>query len=264
MLWEIAQGSVRVLAIEDGGHMVDPAVLFPTADRAAFDEDLRLSFGCFLIEKGSELALIDVGFGADRPTREGVVAGQLIDALATLEIDPGSIGTVVQTHVHPDHVGGHVYRGEVLFENAEVFVHDKELTRKPWANDPLPEIVRASILPLQERGQITSVSTLSPLPLGLGIIETPGHTPGHISIEVSTDDGPMLIAGDVTHHPQQLVRPNWYVRTDMDIPGANAARRALFDRAARTSAVLACGHYRKPGFGRVIADGGNWRFLPPT
>lgn len=265
MLWEIAQGSVRILAIEDGGHLADAGVVFPASDRSRFpDQMIWLSFGCFLIEKGEELALVDVGFGSDRPIREGVVSGQLVDALDTLDIDPGSIGAVVQTHVHPDHVGGHIRGGEVLFRNADVFVHDSELIRAPWSNDPLPDVVRGSLMPLRERGQLHAVTKLSKLPMGLGILETPGHTSGHISIEVATDDGPVLIAGDVTHHPIQQEHPDWYVQADVDIPAANAARRALFERAARTEAILACGHYRKPGFGRVVADGGAWRFVPPS
>ena len=84
MLWEIAQGSVRILAIEDGGHMADPAVVFPTADPAEFDGDVRLSFGCFLIETSEGLALVDVGYGRDIATREGVVTGQLLDARPVL------------------------------------------------------------------------------------------------------------------------------------------------------------------------------------
>lgn len=262
MLWEIVQGSVRVLAIEDGGHTAEAKVVFPSSEPGELsDNDIWLSFGCFLIEKGEQLALVDVGFGADRPTREGVVAGQLVEALVTLDIDPGSIGTVIQTHVHPDHVGGHIHKGEVLFHNADVFAHDSELIRAPWKNDPLPDVVRSSLVPLKERGQLHAVTKLSPLPMGLGIIETPGHTPGHISLEIATDDGPLIIAGDVTHHPIQLAHPDWYVRADMDIPRANAARRALFERAAKTEATLACGHYRKPGFGKVITDGRRWRFI---
>ena len=265
MLWEIVQGSVRILAIEDGGHQADASVVFPVHESGTLpDQQIWLSFGCFLIEKGEELALVDVGFGADRPTREGVVAGQLIDALNTLEIDPGAINAVVQTHVHPDHVGGHIHKGEVLFRNADVFVHDSELIRAPWNNDPLPDVVRGALNPLKERGQLHAVTKLSPSPMGLGIVETPCHTPGPISLEITTDDGPVLIAGDVTHHPIQLAHPDWYVQADMDIPAANAARRALFERAARTEAYLACGHYRKPGFGRVIADGRGWRFVPPS
>ncbi len=262
MLWEIAQGTVRVLAIEDGGHTADPMVLFPTAAYDAFDDDIRISFGCFLIENGQGLALVDVGFGRDVPTREGVVTGQLLDALATLDVSPAAIDAVVHTHVHPDHVGGHLLDGEVVFENADVFVHQEDLIHEPWSEYPIPDVIRASLEALQARGQITPITTLSPLPMGLGIVETPGHTPGHISIEVIGDDGPILIAGDVTHHAMQLEHPNWHGAADMDIPEANRSRRALFERAATTEALLACGHYRKPGFGRVVADGANWRFLP--
>ncbi len=261
MLWEIAQGSVRILAIEDGGHMADPMVLFPSASYDAFDDDVRLSFGCFLIESAGSLALVDVGFGRDVPTRDGVVTGQLLDALETLEIRPSDINVVVHTHVHPDHVGGHLLNGDVLFDNAEVFVHEQDLIHEPWSEYPIPDVIRASLGAVRDRGQLTAVSTLSTLPMGLGIIETPGHTPGHISIEVIGDDGPVLIAGDVTHNPIQLQHPDWHVATDMDIPAANKARRTVFQRAEETEAILACGHHRKPGFGRVIADAGEWRLV---
>lgn len=262
MLWEITQGSVRVLAIEDGGHTADPTVLFPTADPSYFDGPVRISFSCFLIEKGSDLALVDVGFGRDVPTRPGVEAGQLVEALHVLNIDPSAIGTIIHTHVHPDHVGGHLRDGEVLFTNADVFIHEDELIREPWTHYPVPEVIQRSLFALKERQQIHRVETLSTLPMGLGLIETPGHTPGHLSVEVTTDDGPVLIAGDVTHHPAQLEHPEWHGAADMDIPEANRSRRALFGRAAQLDAILAPSHYRRPGFGKVIADRGEWRFVP--
>lgn len=262
MLWEVAQGSVRVLAIEDGGHCVTPEVLFPTCTPEAFTDEIWVSFGCFLVENAEGLALIDVGFGRDRPVRKGVSAGQLFDVLEVLDIDPTDITTIVHTHVHPDHVGGHILDGEVAFPNADVFVHEDDLIYDPWSKFPVPDVIRASLRPLKERNQLHAVSTLSTLPMRLGIIETHGHTPGHISVEIVGDEGPIIIAGDVSHHPMQLRHPTWHAQADMNIAEANEARRQLFKRAATRDAILACGHYEKPGFGRVVSDDTGWRFVP--
>ena len=86
---------------------------------------------------------------------------------------------------------------------------------------------------------------------GIAVIETPGHTPGHISVEVTADDETMFIAGDVTHHPIQAAHPEWHVQADVKPAQAEATRRQLFEALTSSDIVLAPAHYPSPHFGRI-------------
>ncbi|XGU18690.1 MBL fold metallo-hydrolase [Rhodococcus sp. 3Y1] len=60
----------------------------------------------------------------------------------------------------------------------------------------------------------------------------PGHTPGHIVIEIRTADGGAVIAGDVIHHPIQFLYPDLSQGGDAD-PRSPGSPAANFSNAAR-------------------------------
>jgi glyoxylase-like metal-dependent hydrolase (beta-lactamase superfamily II) len=113
--------------------------------------------------------------------------------LRRLGVEPNSVGRVVQTHLHIDHTGalGH-------FPNAMIVVHERELQAARAAEDPLATgYVRADYdrpkLPWQ-------LAEGEPDLFGDGtirLLETPGHSAGHISLLLDLDEtGPVLIAAD--------------------------------------------------------------------
>ena len=88
------------------------------------------------------------------------------------------------------------------------------------------------------------------------MIESPGHTPGHVCIRVDGGDGTALvITGDVTHHPAQAHHPEWNVGFDIDKPLAAETRHRVFAMLADEGWVQASGHYPRPGIGHVHRDG---------
>lgn len=93
---------------------------------------------------------------------------ELTRALAKADISPRDVDAVVNTHLHTDHCGCND-----MFVNAKLFAHRLE--------DPPLGTVEV------EEGSV--------LAEGVTVIETPGHTPGSISVLVRSDVD-YIICGD--------------------------------------------------------------------
>jgi glyoxylase-like metal-dependent hydrolase (beta-lactamase superfamily II) len=89
---------------------------------------------------------------------------------------------------------------------------------------------------------------------------TPGHTPGHTSVRISSEGAVAFISGDVVHHPAQLARPAWSCTWDSDPVQARATRLAFLERLAATGAVLFGTHFARAPAGTVARDGDVHRF----
>jgi glyoxylase-like metal-dependent hydrolase (beta-lactamase superfamily II) len=135
---------------------------------------------------------------------------EVASQLGKMGIEPGEVRWVVLSHLHTDHVGG-----LAPFAGAEVLV-----TRTEWD--------RASGLAGQLRGYLPqhwprgldprlvdfAGLSLGPFPASLDLagdgrlvlVPTPGHTPGHLSLLVRTDDRAYLCLGDVAHTAAELPR----------------------------------------------------------
>ena len=86
----------------------------------------------------------------------------------------------------------------------------------------------------------------------LTTLPTPGHTPGHMSILITSQGERALILGDVAHNPAQVEETDWVSRADMDPELTRQTRRALMERLEREQTVVASGHFPAPGFGRIV------------
>ena len=97
----------------------------------------------------------------------------------------------------------------------------------------------------------------------LTAMPTPGHTPGHMSILITSQGERGLILGDAAHNPAQLQETDWVSRADMDPEVTRQTRRALVERLEREQIVVAAGHFPAPGFGKVLRLQGRryWQVL---
>lgn len=130
----------------------------------------RASFGfvsAYVLVRGGEALVFDTGTGED----VAVIGDALEDAGAGW----GQVAHVVVSHRHDDHVGG---VDRVVDEAPAAAVH---------AAVPDLDVVRAR---LPAASAITDGDRL----LGLRVVATPGHTPGHISL--FDDETGLLLAGD--------------------------------------------------------------------
>jgi glyoxylase-like metal-dependent hydrolase (beta-lactamase superfamily II) len=219
-----------------------------------------------LIRAGSELILVDMGSG-DRfmPT-----AGKLWDNLKAAGIDKAGITKVIFTHGHPDHLWGTIDElDELVMPNATFFVASAEW--EFWHGD---NATRG--LPAERAGFVTGarrnyaaikdkvkmVKAGDEVVGGLRIVDTPGHTQGHVSLQLSGGDG-LIVGGDVLTHPLiSFQHPGWKPAADHVPEQAIATRRKLLDRLATDRSRLIGFHLPYPGVGTVERKDNAYRFVP--
>lgn len=138
-------------------------------DRVAVTvERVDLGFvSAYVLVRAGEAAIVDTGVGG---SKDAIEAG-----LTAVGLDWSAVGDVILTHSHGDHVGS---LNEVLTAAASATGYAGE--------GDIPSI--DSVRPLTAVGDGDEV-------FGLNILETPGHTPGHISVYDGAGEG-MLFAGD--------------------------------------------------------------------
>ncbi|MCA1443330.1 MBL fold metallo-hydrolase [Ensifer sp. IC4062] len=218
-----------------------------------------------LIRAGNDLILIDTGSGDHFQASAGRLAGNLMAA----GVDPAWITKVVFTHAHPDHSGATVTpERRLLYPNADYFVSSAEwnfwMDPKYEANMPpaLHDFARGArrdLSAVQERVRL--VKPGDEIVTGMRVLDTRGHTPGHISLELAGSD-PLIITGDAaTSNVVFFEHPDWHFGFDTEPEVALANRKALIDRAATDRAKLLGYHWAYPGLGYAERKNGAYRFV---
>jgi glyoxylase-like metal-dependent hydrolase (beta-lactamase superfamily II) len=268
-------GSFELSVVSDG-HLVLPTTFLapdaPGAERAALlaqsgetGAEFNSPTNCTLVRAGNELILVDTGSGPHfMPS-----AGKLADNLAAAGIDREAITTVVYTHGHPDHLWGVADDFEdLVFPKARYVAAAAEWDFWHGAN-------AASGLPPERAGFVTGarrsyahirdkVRMVKPgdeIVTGLRVLATPGHTQGHISLEVAGGDG-VVIGGDaLTHALISFRHPEWRPQSDHVPDLAAATRTRLLDRLATDRTKLIGFHLPWPGVGFVERKDRAYRFV---
>lgn len=268
MIWQVSCGDYTIYAIEDGYAYRNPLELFPEATEADWadqmlqpDGTMRHRFGCFLLQADDRLLMVDAGMG---PHRSGdFVTGQTPAALDKLGIDRGNVELVVFTHMHFDHIGGSVTPElEPMYPNARHVFHRIEWDHWSGADSPAGEAARWTMEPLLDAGLVDFVEPGFQAGPGIRTVDTPGHTPGHLSVQVASGSTEALIGGDMSNHPLQVQHPDWCLPVDNDWDVATATRRRVFDELAGSDILFLAGHYPAPGIGLITTEGETNRFTP--
>ena len=100
------------------------------------------------------------------------------------------------------------------------------------------------------------------IPPVIRILPAPGHTPGHIVVEISSSGETLLCISDLVLHPVHLQEPEWFARVDILPDQLIATRRALLERAAKEQCRDMAFHFPFPGLGRILPKGTGWEWEP--
>ena len=269
-------GEFEIIVVSDG-HLVLPTSFLapeaPPAERAALlkaagqdTEQYQSPTNITLIRKGSELILIDAGSG-DRfmPT-----AGKLFDNLKDAGIDKASITKVVLTHGHPDHLWGALDElDDVVLPSAAYYVgatewdfwHGENATRGlPAERAGFVTGARRRFAAIKDR--VKMVKPRDDIITGVRVIDTAGHTQGHVSLEIAGGEG-LIVGSDVLTHPLiSFAHPEWRTTADHVPDQAVTTRKTLLERLAADKSRLIGFHLPYPGVGRVARNGMEYRFEP--
>lgn len=229
----------------------------------------RISVNAFVLRFAGRTYLVDCG-SADSM---GPTCGRLPANLAAAGIDPASVDGVLLTHVHPDHSNGltNAADGVRLFPNAEVIVHENELSH--WFNDEMMakaderprrryfQAGRTQLSPYIAADRVRTFRNGEILP-GVTAIPIPGHTPGHTAYVVASGGESMIIWGDTVHVPEiQVARPEVTMEFDSDPEAAAVARQMVFDMVVADDMLVGGMHLHFPGFGRMRREAGRYALV---
>jgi glyoxylase-like metal-dependent hydrolase (beta-lactamase superfamily II) len=275
---QVHVGDTTLTYLPDGHGRLDPAVLFPAsqpegwATHAAYlDQDGRfpVSIGSFLVRTPERAILVDLGLGAvdfavpDVATFHG---GRLLASLAAEGLRPDDIDTVFFTHLHHDHVGwtsnvapapnaapGQVVDG-LTFPRARHLVSAAEWQHWKGTEELVGPDLAAVQTPLT--AAIAFVDDGAEIAPGVRVLATPGHTPGHCSLEITDptgrDERTVIVLGDVMHCQVQVTESSWSFLFDHDAQQATQTRERLLAQLEDPATILAGGHFAGHVFGRVL------------
>jgi glyoxylase-like metal-dependent hydrolase (beta-lactamase superfamily II) len=225
-----------------------------------------------LVEAPGLRLLVDTGFGNDKPRNSvrnaiGItpLATPFLQHLADAGWSRESVGVVLNTHLHLDHVGWNTMLADgkwiPTFPKARYLIGKREFAY--WSHEGDEEqqaIMEDSVQPILDAGLADLVEMDHRISPEVRLTPSPGHTPGHVSVVIESERQRAVITGDIAHHPCQLPNPGWATVFDSDISAAKATRERLFAEWADQPILVIGTHYPAPTAGYVKRDGAAFRF----
>jgi glyoxylase-like metal-dependent hydrolase (beta-lactamase superfamily II) len=231
--------------------------------------NLIMSVHALVVDTGERRIIVDTCIGNDKERNIPAwshLQGSFLEDLAAAGYPRETIDTVMCTHLHVDHVGWNT----MLVDGAWVptFANARYLVaRDEWAYWDANEdeagygpVLADSVRPVIEAGLVDFVEPTFELCEGIRLEPTPGHTPGHVSVRISSRGEEALITGDCIHHPVQMTRTDWCSSADYDRAQGQRTREDLLARYAESDVLVIGTHFATPTAGRVRrrAGGGYW------
>jgi glyoxylase-like metal-dependent hydrolase (beta-lactamase superfamily II) len=256
-------GSLVINAISDGTFVAGPDYFGASSvdgHEDMFDRHGQawLPIGCFLIRSGSQLVLVDAGMGPTRTPDSQLVGGQLLVGLRAVGVETGDITDVVCTHLHTDHVGWlfdlecrPIFPHATIWLGAGDWQHFIELE-----NPPTHEFIRQGFRTHADDARLRLLDRDTSVAPGITAIQTPGHTPGHLCVVVSSGSERALLLGDAITCPVQLDEPAWHSMGDVDPDLADRTRERLWRELEGEDITGAGAHFPELKFGRVLKGSG--------
>ena len=115
-----------------------------------------------------------------------------------------------------------------------------------------------SVVPIVDAGRARLVDSTTAIGKYLRFEPTPGHTPGHACVRLTTGAGKAIFSGDLMHRVVQVAEPQWSSRFCHDGAQAAKTRRAFVEQHADTGTLVCAAHFPTPGY--VVTTGGEYRF----
>lgn len=166
---------------------------------------VRIPVYSYLVETGQGRILFDTGCSHQCRRDPKALLGEDTVPLLTPELRPSDhieaqlkalgvpiedIDMVVNSHLHFDHAGGNE-----AFKNHHFGIQAQEWRAAEIDRDAYPD---PAFHPHPD-SRVTLFEGDTELAPGLQLIFTPGHTPGHQSLLVELNDGPVLITSDAVY-----------------------------------------------------------------
>src|SRR5262245_27705912 len=229
---------------------------------------LKMSIHSLVVETGKHRIVVDTGLGNDKQGR-GIPTwnnrnGPFLETLSAAGFPRESIDTVLCTHLHVDHVGWNtrLVGGQWVptFPNARYLFGKTECEHwRDHSDEPgQAAVFNDSVKPIMDAGRAELIASDARLSDEIRMIPTPGHSPGHMSIHITSAGEEGLLTGDVAHHPCQMAHLDWSSTADSDPKQSAATRRELFSHFADRPVLVIGGHFDA---GHIRRDGEAFKYV---
>lgn len=269
-------GDTRITRVEELiGPLFDPVTFFPTFHQGLIEahKDWLLpnhmdaktgriiaSMHSWLIQTPHHNILIDACIGNHKDRNPYRAWHQMKTdwpaRLAATGVHPTQIDYVLCTHLHVDHVGWNTQlidgTWQPTFPNARYVFSKTELAHVEAAlkatdgtddfalvnqktyHDSIKPILPQTDLVIEEMDLISD---------RLSIALTPGHTPGSITLSLTSGDAGARFCGDICHHPLQVYEPKMNSAFCEMPEQAIESRINLLEECAETNLLLMPAHF---------------------
>jgi len=239
-------------------HFVDPAT-----------GDMRSHIQTYIVRTPQHTILVDTGIG-NHKSRTGSAnwhmrQGTFLQELAASGVTPEAVDFVVCTHLHVDHVGWNtqVVNGHWVptFPNATYIFAGEEWEFWRAQHDAEAEAnacIGDSVWPVVNAGQVQLVDSNHVLNEYARFEPSPGHTPGHVCLRITTNAGAAVFAGDLMHRPVQVAEPQWSSIFCTDPAQSRATRQAFVEQHADSGRLIIAAHFPEPGY--IVRQGSGLQF----
>ena len=234
------------------------------------DGQVLLAIQALVVETPSSRIVIDTCVGNDRKGRGlpnwNDLQTSFLKDFAKAGFGRETIDIVFCTHMHPDHIGWNtmLQKGAWVptFPKARYLVGRKEF--EYWSSlrgiEQVEVVYKDSIEPIIRADLLEQIDLPFSLCPEISLVPTPGHTPGHASVQIKSAGESAMISGDFIHHPLQMAVPDISQRADSDPVVAVVTRRWQLGQLVDTGSLLIGTHFAPPTAGKVRADGDVFRF----
>jgi glyoxylase-like metal-dependent hydrolase (beta-lactamase superfamily II) len=173
------------------------------------DVEQSLDYFFWVLRGGERTLVIDTGFDPAVGRRRGrTCLCSPREALSRLGIDPRSVGQVIITHFHYDHIGN-----LDAFPDAELLVPERELRfwtgpsarRSQFAEHVEPDEI-ARVAEAHRQGRVRTLAGQASVAPGVTAVTVGGHSPGQLVLLVEGTRGQAVLASDAVHLYEEFER----------------------------------------------------------
>jgi glyoxylase-like metal-dependent hydrolase (beta-lactamase superfamily II) len=244
---------------------LEPFIFDPASGR------LVITYQTFVVRTGKRTILVDTCTGEDKgyPPPMDFPKSPWLDGFRAAGLRFEDIDYVFCTHLHIDHCGWntllHDGRWVPTFPNAKYVFHKREYEAWEEATkrgaQPPGNVWRFNCEPVVAAGQALLVDDDFALDDTITLTPTPGHSPCHCCVNISSRGQRAVVTGDLMHHALQCREPDWSTVFDWDPKEAARSRRRFLGEVADTGVMVMPVHFPHPTAGRVEADGDRFRYV---
>ena len=259
-------GDAEVIALFDMPMQIPYEVFFPAisgdeigAYKAQYPGSwaanmFRTQAGAYAVRSQGKTILCDTGFGPGPIAFLGNATGNLVNDMRSKGIEPTDVDFVVFTHLHGDHVGWNLSpEGRPNFPNARYLAPQADWDFFKLNLEQQQQMLQ--VIPLADMGLLDLIQGEKAVTPEITTYPTPGHTPGHQSIMISSHGERALITGDLAHHPAQVDRTDWCSAFDIDPRQTADTRAKLFAQLEADGIKVAFCHFPEAPFGQLVRAG---------